>query len=236
MAQAEATSSNGVLKHVAVAGNIGAGKTTLTYLLSRHYRWEPHYEEVEENPYIIDFYEDMRRWAFHLQVYFLQRRFQHIMRIREQPYTVIQDRTIYEDAQIFAPNLHQMGLLNTRDYENYRMLFETMRPFLQPPDLLIYLRAGIPTLVEQIEKRGRKFEEALRLDYLRRLNELYEAWIAAYDGPKLMVVNVDELDFENKAEDLGSIIERIDSEVTGLFGLRARPHPKPTKPPSDSET
>lgn len=216
-------SSNDILRHVAVAGNIGAGKTTLTYLLSKHFGWEPHYEEVDENPYLIDFYEDMKRWAFHLQIYFLQRRFEQITNIRQLQHTVVQDRTIYEDAEIFAPNLHQMGLMNTRDFENYRRLFETMKNFLHPPDLLIYLRAGIPTLVDQIEKRGRSFEEAIRLDYLRRLNELYENWIARYDGPRLIVVNVDEVDFQENREDLGGIIDRINTELGGLFGLQSRP-------------
>ena len=216
-------STNDILRHVAVAGNIGAGKTTLTYLLSKHYGWEPHYEEVDENPYLIDFYEDMKRWAFHLQIYFLQRRFEQITNIRQLQHTVVQDRTIYEDAEIFAPNLRKMGLMNTRDYENYKRLFETMKDFLHPPDLLIYLRAGIPTLVDQIEKRGRSFEEAIRLDYLRRLNELYEHWIAQYDGPRLIVVNVDEVDFQENREDLGGIIDRINTELGGLFGLQSRP-------------
>ncbi len=203
--------------HIAIAGNIGSGKTTLTTLLARHYNWEPHYEDVEDNPYISDFYEDMPRWSFNLQIYFLNSRFNSIMQIRETGNDVIQDRTVYEDAYIFAPNLHAMGLMSTRDYENYNRLFNTLNEFIQPPDLLIYLRTGIPTLVNQIQKRGREYEDSIRLDYLKRLNERYEAWISTYKSGKLLVLDVDNLNFIDNQEDFGEVLRRIESEVNGLF-------------------
>lgn len=203
--------------HIAIAGNIGSGKTTLTTLLARHYNWEPHYEDVEDNPYISDFYEDMPRWSFNLQIYFLNSRFNSIMQIRETGRDVIQDRTIYEDAYIFAPNLHAMGLMSTRDFENYTRLFNTMNEFITPPDLLIYLRTGIPTLVNQIQKRGREYEDSIRLDYLKRLNERYEAWISTYKGGKLLVLDVDNLNFIDNQEDFGEVLRRIESEINGLF-------------------
>lgn len=203
--------------HIAIAGNIGSGKTTLTTLLARHYNWEPHYEDVEDNPYISDFYEDMPRWSFNLQIYFLNSRFNSIMQIRETGRNVIQDRTVYEDAYIFAPNLHAMGLMSTRDFENYTRLFNTLNEFIQPPDLLIYLRTGIPTLVNQIQKRGRDYEDSIRLDYLKRLNERYEAWISTYKGGKLLVLDVDNLNFIDNQEDFGEVIRRIESEINGLF-------------------
>ncbi|MFX3626011.1 MAG: deoxynucleoside kinase [bacterium] len=203
--------------HIAIAGNIGSGKTTLTTLLARHYNWEPQYEDVEDNPYISDFYEDMPRWSFNLQIYFLNSRFNSIMQIRETGRDVIQDRTIYEDAYIFAPNLHAMGLMSTRDFENYTRLFNTMNEFITPPDLLIYLRTGIPTLVNQIQKRGREYEDSIRLDYLKRLNERYEAWISTYKGGKLLVLDVDNLNFIDNQEDFGEVLRRIESEINGLF-------------------
>jgi deoxyadenosine/deoxycytidine kinase len=203
--------------HVAVAGNIGSGKTTLTTLLAKHYNWEPHYEDVDENPYLNDFYEDMQRWSFNLQIYFINNRFNQVLEIREKGKKVIQDRTIYEDAYIFAPNLHSMGLMTTRDFENYFALFNMVDKFIQPPDLLIYLRASVPTLVSQIQKRGREYENAIRLDYLKRLNERYEAWISTYDKGKLLVVDVDTNNFSETAEDLGLIINKIDAEINGLF-------------------
>ncbi|MGC6532285.1 MAG: deoxynucleoside kinase [Flavobacteriales bacterium] len=203
--------------HVAIAGNIGSGKTTLTDLLAKHYRWTPHYEDVDNNPYLNDFYKDMQRWSFNLQVYFLNSRFQQLVELRESGQKIIQDRTIYEDAYIFAPNLHAMGLMTTRDFENYISLFETMQKLVAPPDLLIYLRASVPTLVDQIQKRGREYEEAIRLDYLTRLNERYEAWISTYDDGKLLVVDVDENNFHEDKEDLGKIIGAIDAELHGLF-------------------
>ena len=170
--------------HIAIAGNIGAGKTTLTELLSKHYNWETHYEDVDQNPYLLDFYDDMQRWSFNLQVYYLNSRFTQIQDIKESKNTVIQDRTIHEDAYIFAPNLHSMGLMSTRDFENYFSLFNLLETFISAPDLLIYLRASVPKLVNNIQKRGREYEESIRLDYLKRLNERYEAWISTYDSGK----------------------------------------------------
>jgi len=202
--------------HIAIAGNIGSGKTTLTKVLSKHYGWKAHYEDVEHNPYLQSFYDDMQRWSFNLQVYFLNSRFRQVVEIRRGKKKVIQDRSIYEDAYIFAPNLHDMNLMSTRDFENYSSLFELMSSFIQPPDLLIYLRASVSTLVEQIQKRGREYEESIRLDYLKLLNERYEAWISKYKQGKLLIVNVDELDL-SKPEDIGVVIERIDAEINGLF-------------------
>ncbi len=203
--------------HVAIAGNIGAGKTTLTKLLAKHYRWSPHYESVEENPYLDDFYGEMERWSFNLQVYFLNSRFRQILEIREKGKNIIQDRTIYEDAHIFAPNLHAMGLMTNRDFSNYSSLFELMEKLVAPPDLLIYLRANISTLVDQIHKRGRDYENTISIDYLSRLNERYEAWISTYTKGKLLIIDVDNLDFVDKPEDLGSIIDKIDAQIHGLF-------------------
>jgi deoxyadenosine/deoxycytidine kinase len=202
--------------HIAVAGNIGAGKTTLTTLLAKHYGWEPHFEDVEDNPYISDFYEDMQRWSFNLQIYFLNNRFNTIMNIREGNKTVIQDRTIYEDAYIFAPNLHAMGLMTTRDFENYSRLFESMNKFIKPPDLLVYLRGSIPSLVNQIQKRGRDYEDSIRLDYLKRLNERYEAWISTYRH-RLLIIEIDNLNFAESPEDLGVVINKMQAEINGLF-------------------
>jgi len=205
------------IKPVAIAGNIGAGKTTLTGLLAKHYKWEPQYEAADDNPYLNDFYEEMQRWSFNLQIYFLNSRFRQITEIKKGLKTVIQDRTIFEDAYIFAPNLHAMGLMTTRDYENYLSLFNLMDQFVAPPDLLIYLRASIPTLVGQIQKRGRAYEETIRLDYLKRLNERYEAWISTYDKGKILIIDVDNNNFSENQEDLGQIITRIDAELNGLF-------------------
>jgi deoxyadenosine/deoxycytidine kinase len=203
--------------HIAVAGNIGSGKTTLTTLLSKHYGWVAHFEDADDNPYLNDFYEDMQRWSFNLQVYFLNSRFNQVLKIRQGKKTVIQDRTIYEDAFIFAPNLHAMGLMTTRDYDNYFSLFKLMDTLVKAPDLLIYLRASVPTLVNQIQKRGREYENAIRLDYLKRLNERYEAWISTYESGKLLIIDVDENKFSEKAEDLGLVINKIDAEINGLF-------------------
>ncbi|TNE79959.1 MAG: deoxynucleoside kinase [Bacteroidetes bacterium] len=205
------------MHHIAIAGNIGAGKTTLTTLIAKHYGWEPHFEDVEDNPYINDFYEDMQRWSFNLQIYFLNNRFNTIMQIRNSGKTIIQDRTIYEDAYIFAPNLHAMGLMSTRDFDNYTRLFNSLNSFIQAPDLLIYLRASIPTLVNHIQQRGREYEDSIRLDYLKRLNERYEAWISTYNKGKLLILNIDDLDINNNPEDLGLVISKIDAEVNGLF-------------------
>ena len=203
--------------HVAIAGNIGAGKTTLTKLLAKHYKWEPNFETVEGNPYLDDFYAEMERWSFNLQVYFLNSRFRQILEIRESGKNIIQDRTIYEDARIFAPNLHAMGLMPNRDYSNYDSLFELMERLVAPPDLLIYLRASIPTLVDQIHRRGREYENSISIDYLSRLNERYEAWISKYKKGKLLIIDVDDLNFVDKPEDLGSVIDKIDAQIHGLF-------------------
>jgi deoxyadenosine/deoxycytidine kinase len=203
--------------HVAIAGNIGAGKTTLTKLLAKHYKWEPHYESVEENPYLDDFYGEMERWSFNLQVYFLNSRFRQILEIRESGKNLIQDRTIYEDARIFAPNLHAMGLMTNRDFVNYESLFELMERLVTPPDLLIYLRATIPTLVGQIHKRGREYENSISIDYLSRLNERYEAWITKYTKGNLLIIDVDKLNFVDNPEDLYSVINKIDAQINGLF-------------------
>ncbi|NNC94207.1 MAG: deoxynucleoside kinase [Chitinophagales bacterium] len=205
------------VKHIAVAGNIGAGKTTLTKLLAKHFHWEPHFEDVENNPYLYDFYEDMPRWSFNLQVFFLNSRFRQIIEIQRGDATIIQDRTIYEDAHIFAPNLHAMGLMSTRDYDNYLSLFKTINSQINPPDLLIYLKASIPTLVDQIQKRGREYEDNLRLDYLRRLNEYYEKWISTYDEGKLLVVDVDKNNFVEEESHLSEVVNSILAELHGLF-------------------
>lgn len=202
---------------ISIAGNIGSGKTTLTTQLAKHYKWEPHFEDVDDNPYLNDFYNDMQRWSFNLQVYYMTSRISKIQEIRKGKKTVIQDRTTYEDAYIFAPNLHSMGLMTTRDFETYFSLFKLQESFITPPDLLIYLRASVPTLVNQIQKRGRDYEESIRLDYLKRLNERYEAWISTYDQGKLLIVDVDNNNFSEKAEDLGVIINSIDAELHGLF-------------------
>ncbi len=203
--------------HIAVAGNIGAGKTTLSELLAKHYKWIPHYEDVDENPYLNDFYNDMQRWSFNLQIYFLNSRFKQIMDIRKSGKTIIQDRTIYEDAEIFAPNLHSMGLMSTRDFNNYKTLFDLMVSVIQPPNLLIYLRASVPTLVNQIQKRGREYESSIRIDYLKQLNDRYDKWINGYELGKLLIINVDDIDFTTRAEDLSLIIDKIDAQIHGLF-------------------
>ena len=203
--------------HIAVAGNIGSGKTTITGLLAKHYRWEAQYEDIDDNPYLNDFYEDMQRWSFNLQIYFLNSRFSQIVRIRQSNLTVIQDRTIYEDSYIFAPNLHSMGLMGTRDFENYFALFNLLNSLIEPPDLLIYLRASIPTLVNQINRRGRKYENNIRLDYLKRLNERYEAWVETYNLGRLLIVDADNYNFPDRPEDLSAVIDKINAELHGLF-------------------
>jgi len=203
--------------HIAVAGNIGSGKTTLTGLLARHYGWEAKYEDADNNPYLNDFYKDMPRWAFNLQVYFLNTRLAGIVEIKKADHSIIQDRTIYEDACIFAANLHAMGLMATRDYENYRSLFDLMMSLVPPPDLLIYLRASVPTLVRQIQKRGREYESSIRIDYLQGLNERYEAWFADYPSQRKIVLDVDSLKFEDRPEDLSYVIDKLDAQIHGIF-------------------
>jgi len=204
-------------KHIAVAGNIGAGKTTLTELLSKHYKWIPQFQDVDHNPYLFDFYEDMPRWSFNLQIYFLNNRLNHLLEIQRGTETVIQDRTIYEDAHIFAPNLHEMGLMGKRDFDNYFAFFQTLKSMVQPPDLLIYLKASVPTLVAQIQKRGREYEENIRLDYLKRLNDLYNKWIDNYREGPLLVVDIDKNKFPENEEHLGEVIRKVDAMLYGLF-------------------
>ena len=203
--------------HVALAGNIGAGKTSLTRILAQHYKWEPLFEEVIDNPYLDDFYDHMERWSFNLQIYFLNSRFRQLLEISHLKKHVIQDRTIYEDAHIFAPNLHSMGLLNHRDFENYKSLFELMESTIKAPDLLIYLRNGIPNLVDKIHKRGREYENTISIEYLSRLNERYEAWISTYDKGKVLIIDADALDFVENQEDRSIVLEKVEAEINGLF-------------------
>lgn len=203
-------------KYIAVAGNIGAGKSTLTGLLAKNFGWKTYYESVDNNPYLTDFYDDMRRWSFNLQIYFLSSRFRHQKEIQAAAENLIQDRTIYEDVEIFAKNLHDMGLMSNRDFENYRSLFAEMVHYLQPPDLLIYLRADVPTLVRQIQRRGRNYENTIRIEYLERLNSLYEDWIDRYEHEKL-IIDTDNLDFVTSEEDLGKVIGLVEQRLFGLF-------------------
>jgi deoxyadenosine/deoxycytidine kinase len=203
--------------HIAIAGNIGSGKTTLTTLIAKHYKYTAHFEEVDNNPYLSDFYKDMQRWSFNLQVFFLRSRFRQLIEIKKKSKKIVQDRTIYEDAYIFAPNLHAMGLMTTRDFENYSDLFGVMDEFITPPDLLIYLRASVPSLVQNIQKRGRDYEEAIRLDYLTRLNERYEAWVTTYTKGKILIIDIDNNRFHENPEDLGTIISGIEAQLNGLF-------------------
>jgi deoxyadenosine/deoxycytidine kinase len=203
--------------HIAIVGNIGAGKTTLTELLAKNYGFEPLYEAADNNPYLEDFYSDMKRWSFNLQIYFLNSRFRQILDIQQSNRNIIQDRTIYEDAYIFAENLHDMGLMTTRDYENYRAIFDNITSFIKPPDLLVYLKASVPTLVNNIQRRGREYEIGIRLDYLSKLNEKYQKWINGYKLGKLLILDKDKLDFANNTDDMATIVERIEREINGLF-------------------
>ena len=202
--------------HIAIAGNIGSGKTTLTKMLAAHYGWTPKFESVDFNPYLADFYEDMERWSFNIQIYFLNKRFKDVVDISRQKDVIIQDRTIYEDARIFAPNLHSMGLMSTRDFENYSDLFDLMMSLVAKPDLMIYLRSSIPNLIAQIQKRGREYEKSIRIDYITGLNQRYEDWIKDYDG-RLIIVDVDKIKFENRPEDFQEVTDKIDAELFGLF-------------------
>ncbi len=207
-------------KHIAIAGNIGSGKTTLAGMLAKHYKWQPHFEDIDHNPYLVDFYEDMPRWAFNLQIYFLNTRIKNLIDIRSGTETVIQDRTIYEDAYIFAPNLFDMGLMTKRDFENYTSFFQNLKALIKPPDLLIYLRASVPALVDQIQKRGREYEENIRLDYLKRLNGFYNKWIDKYtDGP-LLIIDIDNCNFADKEDDLADVVRKIDAQIHGLFSKK----------------
>jgi deoxyadenosine/deoxycytidine kinase len=205
------------IKHIAIAGNIGAGKTTLTTILAKKFGWTPNFEDVENNPYLNDFYNDMHRWSFNLQIYFLNSRLKQLIDIQNGKEVVIQDRTIYEDANIFAPNLHEMGLMTKRDFENYHNFFLTLKNLVNPPDLLIYLKASVPTLVGQIQKRGRDYEDNIRLDYLKRLNEHYNNWIDNYKDGKLLVIDIDKTNFAENEKDLAKVIEKINAEINGLF-------------------
>lgn len=203
--------------HIAIVGNIGAGKTTLTRLLANHFKYEPQFEAVDNNPYLEDFYADMKRWSFNLQIFFLNSRFRQIVELQQKGIDMIQDRTIYEDAYIFAENLYDMGLMSARDFENYSNIFQSIIHYIKPPDLLIYLKASVPTLVDNIQARGRDYESGIRLDYLSKLNEKYDKWIDNYKEGKLLVLDKDNLDFTKNPEDLGSIIEKIEAELFGLF-------------------
>jgi deoxyadenosine/deoxycytidine kinase len=203
--------------HIAIAGNIGSGKTTLTKLLSKHFNWTAEFEEIDDNPYLTSFYEDMQRWSFNLQVFFLNTRLRQVVEIRKKKKPVIQDRTIFEDAYIFAPNLHEMGLMASRDFDNYMSLFDLVNSFVQPPDLLIYLKASTSTLVNQIQKRGRKYESSIRLDYLQSLNDRYETWANSYNLGKILVINVDTCNFFDNDEDLGYVVDKVNAELFGLF-------------------
>ena len=199
--------------NIAIAGNIGAGKTSLAELLAKHYSWEAHFEDVIDNPYLDDFYNHMERWSFNLQIYFLKSRFQQLLKIKESKKPIIQDRTIYEDAHIFAPNLKAMGLMNQRDFKNYQELFELLESLIKGPDLLVYLRSSIPNLVNKIHKRGRDYENSISIDYLSRLNERYEAWISTYDKGEILVIDVDNLDFVEKKDDFMKIVSKIDGLI-----------------------
>lgn len=203
--------------HIAIVGNIGAGKTTLTEMLAKNYGWDPVFEAVDNNPYLEDFYSDMKRWSFNLQIYFLNSRYRQIVDIQKKGLNMVQDRTIYEDAYIFAENLHDMGLMTTRDYENYQSIFDNVIEFIKPPDLLVYLKASVPTLVNNIQRRGREYESGIRLDYLSKLNEKYDKWIKGYKLGKLLVLDMDNLDFANKTEDMATIVQLIEREINGLF-------------------
>ena len=203
--------------HIAIVGNIGAGKTTLTEMLAKNYGWDPVFEAVDNNPYLEDFYSDMKRWSFNLQIYFLNSRYRQIVEIQKKGQNLIQDRTIYEDAYIFAENLHDVGLMTTRDYENYQSMFDNVIEYIKPPDLLIYLKATVPTLVNNIQRRGREYESGIRLDYLSKLNDKYNKWINSYKLGKLLIIDKDNIDFANNTEDMATIVQLVEREINGLF-------------------
>ncbi len=203
--------------HIAIAGNIGSGKTTLTRMLCEHFKWTPRFEPVDHNPYLADFYEDMERWSFNVQVYFLNKRFRDVVEIGRSSDVIVQDRTIYEDANIFAPNLHDMGLMSSRDFENYSDLFSLMISLVKAPDLLIYLRSSVPNVVGKIQKRGREYESRIRIDYLNGLNERYEKWISGYKDGKLLILDVDRLNFEEEPADFSTVCDLITAQLHGLF-------------------
>lgn len=203
--------------HIAIAGNIGSGKTTLTKLLAKQFGWDPAFEKTDNNPYLTSFYEDMQRWSFNLQIFFLNIRLKQIVEIQKKKKTIVQDRTIFEDAYIFAPNLHDMGLMATRDYENYISLFNQVISFVKPPDLLIYIKASVPTLVAQIQKRGRKYEGNIQLDYLSNLNDRYNQWVNSYTSGKMLVIDADTINFADNPDDLGKVMDMINAELFGLF-------------------
>lgn len=203
--------------HIAIAGNIGSGKTTLTKMLVEHFKWTPKFESVDYNPYLADFYNDMERWSFNIQIYFLNKRFLDVVEIRKSDKIIVQDRSIYEDARIFAPNLHDMGLMSSRDFENYQSLFSLMVSLVQAPDLLIYLRSSIPNLVANIQKRGREYESSIRLDYLKGLNERYDKWIDSYTDGKLLIIDVDNLRFQERPDDFAKVCDLIEAQLNGLF-------------------
>lgn len=203
--------------HIAIAGNIGSGKTTLTRMLCEHFKWIPRFEPVDHNPYLADFYEDMERWSFNVQVYFLNKRFRDVVEIGRSSDVIVQDRTIYEDANIFAPNLHDMGLMSSRDFENYSDLFSLMISLVKAPDLLIYLRSSVPNVVGKIQKRGREYESSIRIDYLNGLNERYEKWISGYKDGKLLILDVDRLNFEEEPADFSTVCDLITAQLHGLF-------------------
>lgn len=205
------------IKHIAIAGNIGAGKTTLTKLLAKNFNWDAQLEEVDHNPYLNDFYDDMPRWSFNLQIFFLNSRYQQIIAIKDNEKPIIQDRTIYEDAEIFAPNLHKMGLMSSRDFKNYKSLYESIISQVKPPDLMIYMKASIPTLVDNIQKRGRDYEDSIRLDYLKKLNDFYNSWINNYSHGKILVIDCDKLNFVDNKEHLAEIYNKVQTELHGLF-------------------
>ena len=204
--------------HIAIAGNIGSGKTTLTKMLAQRYGWTPRFEPVDNNPYLDDFYKDMNRWAFNLPIYFLNKRFKEVVEIANSPETIIQDRTIFEDARIFAPNLHDQGYMSDRDFQNYSDLFDLMMSLVKLPQLMIYIRSSIPTLVKHIEKRGRSFEKSIRIDYLTGLQERYENWIKSYKG-ELIIIDGDKISFEDTPEDFRKVTDMIDASLYGLFPM-----------------